>query len=103
MRILFLMALLAGLLTSCSLFHVHKVEVQQGNIMTVGMVDRLHPGMTSGQVEGIMGKPVLVNIMNPQLKTYVYTSQLGSNPRTEKKVTLLFRGNVLEAIRREGI
>lgn len=103
MRKLLVLSLIGGLLTSCSLFHVHKVEIEQGNIMTSNMVNRLHTGMSEEQVETIMGQPVLVNIMNPRLKSYVYTDQLGSKPRTEKKLTLIFRQGRLESMQREGI
>ncbi len=103
MRKLILLCLLGTLLTSCSLFQVHKVEVEQGNVMTPSMVNRIHPGMTEGQVKAIMGEPILVNVINSRVISYVYTSQLGSNPRTEKKLTLVFRNGILESIQREGI
>lgn len=100
---LIFLCLLGTLLSSCALFQVHKVEVEQGNIMTPSMVSRIHPGMTEGQVKAIMGEPVLINIMNPSLKSYVYTNQIGSNPRTEKKLTLVFSRGVLQTMQREGI
>ena len=103
MRKLILLAALAMSLSSCSFFHVHKVEVEQGNYMTSAMVNRLHPGMTEGQVKAIMGEPILVNIINPRVISYVYTSQLGSNPRVEKKLTLIFRQGILADIQRQGI
>jgi len=103
MRKFVLLGLLAALLSSCSLFSIHKVEVDQGNYMTPGMVNRLHPGMTEGQVKAVMGEPILVNIMNPRVMSYVYTSQLGGNPRVETKVTLIFNGGVLQTIQRQGI
>jgi len=103
MRQLILLSLLGMILTSCSFFHIHKVEVEQGNVMTTSMVNRIHPGMTKAQVNAIMGEPILTNIMNPRLESYVYTSQLGSNPRIEKKLTLIFRQGVLESIQRVGI
>ena len=103
MRQLIVVGLLGVILTSCSLFHVHKVEVEQGNIMTTPRVNRLHAGMTKAQVKALMGEPILINIMNPRLETYVYTSQRGSSPRVEKKLTLIFRQGSLESIQRTGI
>jgi outer membrane protein assembly factor BamE len=105
MRKLILLCLLGTVLTGCSnsMFHVHKVEVEQGNIMTPGMVNRLHPGMSEAAVKEIMGEPVLINIMNPKLKSYVYTSQMGSNPRTEKKLTLVFNYGILQSMQRSNI
>ena len=103
MRKLIFLCLLGTLVTSCSMFHVHKVEVEQGNYMTPGMVNRIHPGMTDAQVKAIMGEPILINIMNPNVKSYVYTDQLGSNPRDERKLTLVFRNGVLQTMQRQGI
>ncbi len=103
MHRLILVGLLGAFLASCSLFHVHKVEVEQGNIITESRANRLHPGLTKSEVKAILGEPILINIMNPRLESYVYTSQLGSNPRIEKKLSLVFREGVLVSIQREGI
>ena len=68
------------------------------------MVDRLHLGMDERQVKDIMGAPVLTNIIDHTRVTYVYTSQIGSNSRIEKRVTLVFDHNgILRAIQREGV
>ena len=34
---------------------VYKLSVQQGNVITQEMIDRLKPGMTRNQVEYVMG------------------------------------------------
>src|SRR5690606_38966146 len=54
---LFTAALVAQ--AGCSLPRVHKVTVQQGNVITQEMIDRLKPGMTRSQVAYVMGEPVL--------------------------------------------
>ncbi len=97
------LAVLGLFLSSCSMFHVHKVEVEQGNVMTPAMVNRLHAGMTKGQVKAVMGDPILINVMNPSLESYVYTDQIGSDNRIEKRVTLTFDHGVVRNIKREGV
>src|SRR5579872_5897261 len=100
MHKLILLGLLGLILSSCSFFHIHKVKVEQGNILTSSMVNRIHLGMTKAQVKAILGEPILINVINPKLMSYVYSFQLGSNPRVEKKLILLFREGTLVSIQR---
>ena len=68
------LTLLAALFCSgCSLFGVHRVAIQQGNIITQAMVDQLKPGITREQVAYIMGEPVLRNTFDDDRWDYVYT------------------------------
>lgn len=103
MRKLIFMCLLGTLLASCSLLPVHKLEIEQGNVITPDQINRLHPGMTEHQVKEIMGTPVLINLLANSELSYIYTFQIGSKPRTEKRVSLLFRHGILQVIQREGI
>ena len=49
------------ILSACSMPKVHKIIIQQGNIVNQEMVDQLKPGMTKTQVAYIMGEPILKN------------------------------------------
>ncbi|HVY53977.1 MAG TPA: outer membrane protein assembly factor BamE [Gammaproteobacteria bacterium] len=71
--------------------------------MTPAMVDKLHTGMSESQVKAIMGPPVLINILNNGHIDYVYSSQLGSGDRQEKRVVLVFHHGRLQSIQRAGI
>ena len=69
MRHLALLVCAALLLSACSmprlgLPRVHKVTVQQGNVITQEMIDKLKPGMSRSQVAYIMGEPVFRNPFN---------------------------------------
>lgn len=75
-------------LSACSF--VHKVDVEQGNVVTQDMVNQLHPGMTTDQVEFVMGHPVLVETFETHRSDYVYTFQAGGKTISEKQITLLF-------------
>ena len=81
-------------LTAC----VHKVDIEQGNVVTQEMVNQLHPGMTSDQVQFIMGHPVLVETFESNRADYVYTFQPGGKSMTQKHVTLLFSNGRLTNI-----
>lgn len=85
-------------ITSCSF--ITKPRIEQGNISTSDMINRLHPGMTPPQVIEVMGSPVLTNILSPNRMEYVYTLQAGNEKRKEIRVNLLFQNEHLKEIRR---
>ena len=82
---------------ACS-FHlprVHKIVIQQGNVITQEMVDRLKPGMTRRQVAFVMGEPVLRNGFSPDRWDYVYSVQLPNQPIETRRLSLFFEDEVL--------
>jgi outer membrane protein assembly factor BamE len=91
-------ALIGFFLSSCSLFHVSKMEVEQGNVITNDKISQLHQGMTEDDVKNVMGNPVLVNIFTPDRIEYIYTFQKGHCNRLEKRVTCIFRNNILKEV-----
>jgi outer membrane protein assembly factor BamE len=91
---------IALLLTSCSFFHVRKPTIEQGNIITDQAVNQLHAGLTSTEVISIMGTPVLTNMLTPNRMEYIYTHQVGSSPRTEKRVVIHLEQDRVTSIER---
>ena len=69
---------------------VHKLTVQQGNVINQDMVEKLRPGMTRSQVAFIMGEPVVRNSFNNDRWDYVYTIELPGVYSTTQTVTLFF-------------
>ncbi len=94
MQKIFILVTTLLLLTGC----VHKIDIQQGNIIEQDKVNKLHTGMSKGEVETLMGTPVLINTFNDNRVDYVYTMKRGSNARTEKSVILTFQENRLRNI-----
>lgn len=85
-----LMVFAAGLLSACSLLHVHKLDIEQGNIISQDKVNQVHPGMTPEQVKTIMGTPVLVNDFRQNELDYVYTFSPGYGAPSEKYIIFVF-------------
>lgn len=79
---------------------VHRVTIQQGNVITQDMVNRLRPGMTRRQVQFIMGEPVLGSTFRDNRWDYIYTIQVGAQERQQQRLTLHFEGDGL--VRFEG-
>ncbi len=85
-------------LAACSvpgLPRVHKVTVQQGNVITQDMIDRLKPGMTRSQVAYLMGEPVYRNPFNDDRWDYIYTLEIPGYFETQQQVSLYFEDGVL--------
>ena len=77
---------------------VYKLSVQQGNVITQEMVDRLKPGMTRNQVEFVMGKPVLGDPFSDDQWVYIYTLEVPDNFNQAFKMVLAFEDDTLASI-----
>lgn len=88
--------LIASLLASaCAFPRLYRATVQQGNVITQEMVNKLTPGMTRSQVAFIMGEPVLKNSFNDNRWDYIYRVELPGYYEEEKRLTLYFEEEVL--------
>jgi outer membrane protein assembly factor BamE len=74
---------------------VHRITIQQGNVITQTMIDKLKPGMTKRQVTFIMGESVLRNSFNPDRWDYVYSIQVPNVGVTKRSATLYFYDDLL--------
>jgi outer membrane protein assembly factor BamE len=101
--------LAAALLTGCassdgekSGFHilprVFKFPIQQGNIVTQDMVDKLQPGMTRAQVRFVMGTPLIADTFNQNRWDYLYTLKKPSGELLREQMTIQFDGDRLVSI-----
>ena len=75
----------------CSTFSfpgVHRISVQQGNVITQMMIDKLKPGMTRSQVRYILGNPVLDDTLNQDRWDYIYTNRIPGG-KTQREILIL--------------
>jgi outer membrane protein assembly factor BamE len=79
---------------------VYKMTVQQGNIVTEEMVDRLEPGMSKSQVRFLLGTPMLQDAFHTNRWDYTYTIRRGHEDMKKTRLTLIFEEDVL--VRVEG-
>ena len=85
-------------LPELKILRVYKLSVQQGNVITQEMVDRLKPGMTRNQVEFVMGKPVLGDPFNDDQWVYIYTLEVPDYFNQVFKMVLAFEDDTLATI-----
>ena len=77
---------------------MHQPEIEQGNIITQKMVDKLRPKMTRAQVEFVLGKPVYQNPFDINRWDYVFTKESRTGERERKVLTLRFEEDELAGI-----
>ena len=87
--------LCASLMSACS---VHKLEIQQGNVVTPEMVEKLKPGMTTKQVKFVMGSPQLADPFHKDRWDYFYSLRKDGELVEKKHLILYFEGDVLSRI-----
>ena len=85
-------------LSACSYFRVHKLDVQQGNIVTPSMLQTVKLGMSQDQVQYIMGKPILTNPFDQNRWDYVYTYKPGYGNYLSQQLSLYFKNDRLVSI-----
>ena len=99
-KLLIIIACIASLsVAGCSKPHlVHKIDVQQGNVITQDDVNRLEPGMTRRQVQFIMGSPMVSDVFHQTRWDYIYQIKPGYGETTRERVTVFFDDDTLARI-----
>lgn len=96
------LAVIASIVAGCSMKmpklgipRVHKITVQQGNLITQDMIDQLKPGMTRSQVAYVMGEPIFRNAFDDSRWDYVYTVEAPGRFQEERRLSLYFENDSL--------
>lgn len=85
-------------ISSCSSFSfpgVHKISIQQGNVITQKMVDKLKPGMTKSQVRFVLGNAIIDDSLDSERWDYIYSIQLAGQKPFTQSMSLHFIDNKL--------
>ena len=94
MRIYSILILLClSLISSCSWIQfpsIHKVTVQQGNIVNQEMVSKLQIGMSMSQVQYILGTPLTTDTFDNSRWDYFYSRVDSKGRRSERQLNLIF-------------
>ncbi len=79
---------------------VHRVDIQQGNIVSQEMMSQLKIGMHRDEIIHLMGKPMIIDPFRKNRWDYVHTFKSGKSgePRSQYRVTLIFDGERLNSI-----
>ncbi|WP_090698451.1 outer membrane protein assembly factor BamE [Nitrosomonas aestuarii] len=85
------------ILAGCSVLpHIlYKIDVQQGNVVTDEMLDKLKQDMTKSQVRFVLGSPLIVDAFRDDRWDYVYIQREKGDLVEQKRLTIYFKDDRL--------
>ena len=83
----FIVYVLSISLLSCSL---HRIDIQQGNLVTQEMLDQLQLKMPAHKVRFVMGTPLVMDTFHQNRWDYIYIIQPAYKKAQQRRLTLLF-------------
>lgn len=79
---------------------VHKIDIQQGNVITQEMIAQLQYGMDKKKVNFVMGSPIIQDTFHANRWDYLYTINRNGGKTKRRRITLYFEEDHL--VRVEG-
>ena len=80
----------------------HKIDIQQGNVLSEEKLGLVHQGMEARQVRQLLGTPMLNDPFHPDRWDYYYSMQKGTAVQERYRATLFFNNGRVVRIEREG-
>lgn len=74
---------------------IHRIDIQQGNIITQEMVDKLKVGMNRQQVKFVLGTPLLSHAFEDDRWDYIYTIRTHKGLKTNSRLSVFFKNDKL--------
>jgi len=96
-----IICLLCLTLANCSPLGPQFRVIQQGNNIDDKQVQKLELGMTTKQVEDIMGTPLSTDLFNPNRTSYVYSLETHRKPLILERVLIDFENDQVVNIAHE--
>lgn len=80
-------------LAACSrgLLSVHRIDIQQGNMLEAKIVEKIKIGMTRPQVKSILGAPVLEPVLEEDRWDYVYYVKQPDKKPEKQLLSIFFK------------
>jgi outer membrane protein assembly factor BamE len=99
-RLPFLALLLCIGVTACSgkIPGAYRIPIQQGNVVTVQMLQELKLGMDKRKVRFILGTPLVIDAFHQDRWDYYYSYQPGSGDRVQQRASVYFEDDRLVRI-----
>ena len=83
-------------LSSCALY---KIDVQQGNMITQEMLDKLQANMSARKVHFVMGTPLIIDVFHRgQRWDYIYSFEKEGKERQQRHISLFLKNNRLASV-----
>lgn len=100
MYVKFLLLSILSLSISCSYLPSlpYKIDIQQGNVVTEEMVEKLRLGMTRSQVRFVLGSPLITDVFHINRWDYVYSLAPSGRLSEKRRLSIFFDGDLLTHI-----
>lgn len=69
----------------------YRIDIQQGNVITSEMLQKLQPGMTRSQVRFVLGTPLLVDPFREDRWDYVYFLDKRGDRAEQRQLRVFFK------------
>jgi outer membrane protein assembly factor BamE len=80
---------------------VYRLDIQQGNLLTLADIDKVTVGMTRSQVRYLLGTPMVSDPFAPQRWDYVYRMQYGRSSNVDAAhFVVRFDGDKVSSVER---
>jgi len=86
---------LALQLAGCGWLAPYRIDIQQGNFVSQGMVAQLKRGMTKEQVRFVLGTPLVTDIFHADRWDYVYLLDRPGEPLVQRRLAAYFEDDKL--------
>ena len=77
---------------------LYRIDIQQGNVITQEMMDKLKPDMTKAQVRFVLGTPLIVDTFRNNRWDYFYMLHEKGKLINKQKLTIFFEDDRLTYI-----
>ncbi len=106
-RHLLLIALIPALtaLSACGTWWLprpHKIDIQQGNLLSSDTISQIKIGMSKGEVIGLLGTPLTSNQINPDRWEYIFSLNRSGEEPNVKRLSLQFQDDVVANLEKDG-
>jgi outer membrane protein assembly factor BamE len=82
---------------------LYRENIQQGNIITSELVQKMRVGMSKEAIRDILGPPLLIDTFNDNRWTYIYTLKTSKGKYIERHVVIYFKNNRANQIKVKNI
>lgn len=79
-------------------FTPHKIEINQGNLITPEMRRKLKLGMSRSQVRALLGTPLIADAFHANRWDYAYRLEQNNKLVDQQRMTLYFEGENLARV-----
>lgn len=76
----------------------HRIDIQQGNLITDDELSQLAPGMTKREVRYILGTPLVVDPFHQNRWDYFYSLDVKGEETIQRRITVVFENDLMKEI-----